>query len=129
MAPRFNRASMTIDTAVDGLGIALARAPLAATCCAHFNEEPRLSQTYRIICPQATAKLPEMVTFRESLLAEQQKTARAQEALGSWVAPKELTFPLCFSEFRGQARLRLEQPGALGEQSHAMRMMRASTTR
>jgi len=58
------------------VGIALARTTLAATdlitgrLLRPFAEELRLSKTYWIICPQATAKLPKIVTFREWLLAE-----------------------------------------------------------
>jgi len=74
--PMLNRASMAIDAAVDGQGIALARTTLAATdlitgrLLRPFAEELRLSKIYWIICPQATAKLPKIVTFREWLLAE-----------------------------------------------------------
>ena len=71
-----NRVSMAIDAAVDGQGIALARTTLAATdlisgrLLRPFAEELRLSKTYWIICPKATAALPKIVTFRDWLLAE-----------------------------------------------------------
>ena len=106
--PVLNRASMAIDAAVDGQGIALARTTLAATDLINgrlvrpFAEDLRLSKTYWIICPKATAALPKIVTFRDWLLAEAaQRHAPAQEAecgtwspealmggcRGSWVSP------------------------------------------
>jgi len=74
--PVLNRVSMAIDAAVDGQGIALARTTLAATdlisgrLLRPFTEELRLSKTYWIICPNATASLPKIVTFRDCLVAE-----------------------------------------------------------
>jgi LysR family transcriptional regulator, glycine cleavage system transcriptional activator len=74
--PVLNRVSMAIDAAVDGQGITLARTTLAATdlisgrLLRPFVEELRLSKTYWIICPKATASLPKIVTFRDWLLAE-----------------------------------------------------------
>jgi LysR family transcriptional regulator, glycine cleavage system transcriptional activator len=74
--PVLNRESMAIDAAVDGQGIALARMTLAVTdlisgrLLRPFVEELRLSKAYWIICPQATADLPKIVTFRQWLLAE-----------------------------------------------------------
>jgi len=74
--PVLNRVSMAIDAAVDGQGIALARTTLAATdlisgrLLRPFTEELRLSKTYWIICPKATASLPKIVTFRDCLVAE-----------------------------------------------------------
>jgi LysR family glycine cleavage system transcriptional activator len=35
-----------------------------------FPESLRISKTYRVICPKATASLPKIVTFRDWLLAE-----------------------------------------------------------
>jgi len=83
--PVLNRVSMAIDAAVDGQGIALARTTLAATdlisgrLLRPFTEELRLSKTYWIICPKATASLPKIV---------RQRRAPAQEAEH---APKGLT--------------------------------------
>jgi LysR family glycine cleavage system transcriptional activator len=74
--PVLNRESMAIDAAVDGQGIALARMTLATTdlisgrLLRPFAEELRLSKSYWIICPQATANLPKILTFRQWLLAE-----------------------------------------------------------
>ena len=64
--PVVNRASMVIDAAVDGQGIALARTTLAAwdlisgRLVRPFAETLRLSKTYWIICPKATSKLPKI---------------------------------------------------------------------
>lgn len=71
-----NRASMVIDAAVNGQGIALARTTLAAwdlinkRLVAPFAETLPLSSAYWIVAPQATAELPKIVTFRNWLLAE-----------------------------------------------------------
>ena len=65
--PVLNRVSMAIDAAIDGQGIALARTTLAATDLIYgrllrpFAEELRLSKTYWIVCPKATATLPKIV--------------------------------------------------------------------
>jgi LysR family glycine cleavage system transcriptional activator len=80
--PVLNRASMVIDAAIDGQGIALARTTLAATDLINgrlvrpFSEELRLSKTYWIICPKATTTLPKIVTFRDWLLAEAARDVR-----------------------------------------------------
>ena len=87
--PVLNRASMVIDAAVDGQGIALARTTLAAWDLINgrlvrpFAETLRLSKTYWIICPKATATLPKIKTFREWLLAEAARDTRHLQKLGS----------------------------------------------
>jgi LysR family glycine cleavage system transcriptional activator len=74
--PVLNRASMVIDAAIDGQGIALARTTLAASdlisgrLVRPFDEELRLSKTYWVICPKATTTLPKIVMFRDWLLSE-----------------------------------------------------------
>ena len=74
--PVLNRASMVIDAAINGQGIALARTTLAARdlITGHllrpFPLALPLSKTYWIICPKATANRPKIVTFRNWLLAE-----------------------------------------------------------
>jgi LysR family transcriptional regulator, glycine cleavage system transcriptional activator len=80
--PVLNRASMVIDAAIDGQGVALARTTLAATdlisgrLVRPFAEALRLSNTYWIVCPKATAALPKITTFRDWLLAEASRDAR-----------------------------------------------------
>ena len=87
--PVLNRASMVIDAAVDGQGIALARTTLAAWDLINgrlvrpFIEALRLSKTYWIICPKATSKLPKIATFRDWLVAEAARDARQLQKLGS----------------------------------------------
>src|SRR6185436_17269243 len=87
--PVLNRASMVIDAAINGQGIALARTTLAAWDLINgrlvrpFPETLRLSKTYWIICPQATAALPKVVTFRDWLLAEAAHDARQLQKLRS----------------------------------------------
>jgi LysR family glycine cleavage system transcriptional activator len=74
--PVLNRASMVIDAAINGQGVALARTTLAAWdlikghLVRPFAQALPLSRTYWIICPKATASLPKIVTFRDWLLAE-----------------------------------------------------------
>ena len=71
-----NRASMVIDAAVNGQGVALARTTLAAwdlinkRLIVPFTEALPLSSAYWIVAPQATAELPKIATFRNWLLAE-----------------------------------------------------------
>jgi len=77
-----NRASMLIDAAVDGQGVALARTTLAAwdlingRLARPFDLSLKLSKTYWIVCPKATSTKPKIVTFRDWLLAEAADDAR-----------------------------------------------------
>jgi LysR family glycine cleavage system transcriptional activator len=77
-----NRASMLIDAAVDGQGVALARTTLAAwdlingRLAKPFDLGLRLSNTYWIVCPKATSSMPKITTFRDWLLAEAADDAR-----------------------------------------------------
>jgi LysR family glycine cleavage system transcriptional activator len=76
VGPVLNRASMVIDAAVDGQGVALARTALAAWDLINgrlvrpFSLALRLSKTYWIVCPRATSMLPKIKACREWLLAE-----------------------------------------------------------
>src|SRR5438067_3442434 len=84
--PVINRASMLIDAAVDGQGVALARTTLAAWDLINgrlvkpLAETLRLSKTYWIVCPKATAALPKIKIFREWLLAEAADDSRRLKA-------------------------------------------------
>jgi LysR family glycine cleavage system transcriptional activator len=85
--PVLNRASMIIDAAIDGQGIALARTTLAAWDLINgrlvrpFTHALRLSKTYWIVCPKATAALPKVVIFRDWLLAEAGRDTRQLQKL------------------------------------------------
>jgi LysR family transcriptional regulator, glycine cleavage system transcriptional activator len=74
--PVLNRASMLIDAAVDGQGVALARTTLAAWDLINnrlvrpFPIALPLTKTYWIVCPKATAALPKIEAFRDWLVAE-----------------------------------------------------------
>jgi LysR family glycine cleavage system transcriptional activator len=74
--PVLNRASMLIDAAVDGQGVALARTTLAAwdlisgRLVRPFSVSLPLSKTYWIACPTAASTLSKIVTFRDWLMAE-----------------------------------------------------------
>jgi LysR family glycine cleavage system transcriptional activator len=74
--PVFNQASMALDAAVDGQGIALARSALAAwdliagRLVRPFGLSLEVPYAYWIVCPKAAAALPKVSAFREWLLAE-----------------------------------------------------------
>jgi LysR family glycine cleavage system transcriptional activator len=80
--PVLNRASMVIDAAINGQGVALARTTLAAWDLINgrlvrpFPDTLPLEKTYWIVCPKATSNLPKIVTFREWLLAEASQDLR-----------------------------------------------------
>jgi LysR family glycine cleavage system transcriptional activator len=80
--PVLNRASMVIDAAINGQGVALARTTLAAWDLINarlvrpFPDSLPLSKTYWIICPKATSNIPKIVTFRNWLQAEAAEDAR-----------------------------------------------------
>jgi LysR family glycine cleavage system transcriptional activator len=87
--PVLNRASMVIDAAINGQGIALARTTLAAWDLINgrlvrpFAEALRLSKTYWIVCPKATSNVPKIATFRDWLLAEAAQDLRQLKKRGS----------------------------------------------
>ncbi len=74
--PILNRASMVIDAAVDGQGVALARTTLAAWDLLNgrlvqpIATTQRTAKTYWIVCPRATSALPKITLFRTWMLAE-----------------------------------------------------------
>ena len=67
---------MTIDAAVDGQGVALARTALAAwdliggRLVRPFDIAMPVSYAYWIVCSKAVAKLPKIVAFSEWLQTE-----------------------------------------------------------
>jgi len=85
--PVFNQASMAIDAAVDGQGIALARTGLAAhdlitgRLVRPFNLSLPVSYAYWIVCPMASAELPKIARFRDWLLEEAAEDKRLLDAL------------------------------------------------
>jgi len=80
--PVLNQASMAIDAAVDGQGVALARTALAAwdlisgRLVRPFALSLPVPYAYWIVCPKATAQLPKITLFRDWLLAEAREDAR-----------------------------------------------------
>ena len=80
--PVLNRASMLIDAAVDGQGVALARTALAASdlikgrLVRPIDVSLKLPSTYWIVCPTVTSGMPKIVAFRNWLLAEAAEDAR-----------------------------------------------------
>jgi LysR family glycine cleavage system transcriptional activator len=87
--PVLNRASMLIDAAVDGQGIALARTALAASDLINgrlirpIDVSLRMQKMYWIVCPKATAALPKITIFRDWLLAQAADDMRRLKALRS----------------------------------------------
>jgi len=87
--PVMNRASMLIDAAIDGQGVALARTALAAWDIIHghlvrpVDVSLGMSNTYWIVSPKATASVLKIATFREWLLAEAEDDARRLDTLYS----------------------------------------------
>jgi LysR family glycine cleavage system transcriptional activator len=85
--PVLNRASMLIDAAIDGQGVALARTALAACDLLNgrlvrpIDVSLRMSKTYWIVCPKATSALPKITIFRAWLLAEAADDMRRLKAL------------------------------------------------
>jgi LysR family transcriptional regulator, glycine cleavage system transcriptional activator len=87
--PVFNQASMAIDAAVDGQGVALARTALAAwdllagrLVRLPFGPALPVPYSYWIVCPRATADLPKITAFRDWLVSEAEDDARRLEAVG-----------------------------------------------
>jgi LysR family transcriptional regulator, glycine cleavage system transcriptional activator len=85
--PVLNRASMLIDAAVDGQGVALARTALAAFDLINgrlvrpIDVALRMSNTYWIVCPRVNASVPKIAMFRNWLLAEAADDARRLKTL------------------------------------------------
>jgi LysR family glycine cleavage system transcriptional activator len=74
--PVFNQASMAIDAAIDGQGVALGRTALlawdllAGRLVCPFGPALSVPYAYWLVCPKANSDLPKIRIFREWLLAE-----------------------------------------------------------
>ena len=85
--PVLNRASMLIDAAIDGQGIALARTALAAWDLINgrlvrpVDVSLKVADTYWIVCPKASSNVPKIATFRTWVLAEAADDSRRLKAL------------------------------------------------
>jgi LysR family glycine cleavage system transcriptional activator len=85
----FNQASMTIDAAIDGQGIALARTALVSwdLICGRlvrpFVQALEAPYAFWIVCPKSVADLPKISTFRGWLLKEAAEDARRIAELDS----------------------------------------------
>lgn len=83
--PVFNQASMAIDAAVDGQGVALARTALAVwdllagRLVRPFRLELPVPYAYWVVCPKVTADLPKITLFRDWLVAEATEDMRRLE--------------------------------------------------
>lgn len=82
----FNQASMAIDAAIQGQGVAMARTALAAwdllggRLARPFHQALAAPFAMWIVCPKATADLPKIATFRQWLLAEAAEDSRRLKA-------------------------------------------------
>ena len=80
--PIFNQASMAIDAAVDGQGVALARSALSAwdigarRLVRPFHLSLKAPYSYWIVCPQSTAATKKIAAFTQWLLAEAAEDVR-----------------------------------------------------
>lgn len=87
--PVLNRASMLIDAAIDGQGVALARTALAAWDLVNgrlirpVDVSLRMANTYWFVCPKAASNVPKIATFRNWVFAEASEDARRLKALAS----------------------------------------------
>jgi LysR family glycine cleavage system transcriptional activator len=85
----FNQASMTIDAAVDGQGIALARTALASSdlisgrLVRPFDLALEAPYAFWIVCPKSASELPKIMTFRTWLLKEAAEDAQRLGELDS----------------------------------------------
>jgi LysR family glycine cleavage system transcriptional activator len=85
--PVLNRASMLIDAAIDGQGIALARTALAAWDLINgrlvrpIDVSFRMANTYWIVCPRVVSKIPKIATFRSWVFAEVAEDTRRLKSL------------------------------------------------
>ena len=85
--PVLNRASMLIDAAIDGQGIALARTALAAWDLINgrlirpIDVTLGLANTYWIVCPKAASALPKIAKFRDWVLAQAAEDTRRLKTL------------------------------------------------
>jgi LysR family glycine cleavage system transcriptional activator len=74
--PVLNRASMLIDAAIDGQGIALARTALAAWDIVNgrlvrpIDVSLKMANTYWFVCPKAVSNMPKIAAFRKWVFAE-----------------------------------------------------------
>jgi LysR family glycine cleavage system transcriptional activator len=93
--PAFNQASLAIDAAVDGQGVALARTALAirdllsGRLVRPFAQTLPASFAYYVVCPRAVAAQPKVAAFRDWLLAEAAADTSRLDALlaGPQIAP------------------------------------------
>ena len=85
--PVFNQASLAIDAAVDGQGIALSRTALAARdllagrLVRPFGPDLAVGYGYYVVCPERLADDPKVAIFRDWLLAEAAAERAALAAL------------------------------------------------
>jgi LysR family glycine cleavage system transcriptional activator len=93
--PVLNQASMAIDAAVDGQGVALARTALASwdliggRLVRPFELALRVLYAYWIVCPKAAARLPKIVAFSQWLQSEAAEDTRQLRQIESSPSPRQ----------------------------------------
>jgi len=84
--PRFTMASMVVQTAIAGQGVALAGSVLVADDIAAgrlakpFEMRFPVKFAYYVVCPEATLKQPRIVAFREWIQSEAVRSAGRRTA-------------------------------------------------
>ena len=84
--PHFNNSVLTLAAAVDGLGVALGMLPLVAPdlaagrLVAPFNVRKKSNFAYYLVCTENVADRPNVVAFREWLLAQAASDAETAKA-------------------------------------------------
>ena len=92
--PVFNQASMAIDAAIQGQGVAMARTALATwdllggRLVRPFRESMEAPFAMWIVCPKVTAEVPKIVTFRKWLLSEAAEDARKLRLIKPGAIPR-----------------------------------------
>jgi LysR family glycine cleavage system transcriptional activator len=87
--PVLNRASMLIDAAIDGQGIALARTALAAWDLVNgrlvrpIEVSLRMANTYWFVCSKTVSKIPKVAAFRNWVFEEAAEDVRRLKALAA----------------------------------------------
>ncbi len=92
--PVLNRASMLIDAAIDGQGIALARTALAAWDLINgrlvrpVDVSLKMANTYWIVCSKPATSVPKIAEFRNWVFAEATEDTRRLKALAGKAASR-----------------------------------------
>jgi LysR family glycine cleavage system transcriptional activator len=93
--PRFDQADHAVDAALAGLGVVLGRRALVikdlaeGRLVAPFPKALKTGARFRFLCPEGTEQKPQVVAFREWILAEIEKTSDTARAMTLMEPPTE----------------------------------------